>query len=83
MRATGIKLKFRTVIAAVLALLAALSVAAAEPLHHWQQKLEQSTFSGTVLVANSNAIIFHQSFGFADRKINALLMSTLFLILAQ
>lgn len=56
------------VIAGVLTLLIALKLSAAEPLQHWQQKLEQSAFSGTVFVANSDAIIFHQSFGLADRE---------------
>ncbi|MDP4528751.1 serine hydrolase domain-containing protein [Alkalimonas delamerensis] len=68
LKTTRIELKLRKVIAAALTLLVTLPVAAAEPLQHWQQKLEQSTFSGTVLVANSDAIIFQQSFGFADRE---------------
>lgn len=55
-------------IAGVLTLLVPLPVLAAESLHDWQQKLEQSEFSGTVFVANSDAIIFHESFGLADRE---------------
>ncbi|MFM9745903.1 hypothetical protein ACKI2C_50975, partial [Streptomyces brasiliscabiei] len=68
LKTLGVKLKFRMVIAGILTLLVALPVLAAEPLHDWQQKLEQSEFSGTVFVANSDAIIFHQSFGLADRE---------------
>ena len=68
MNATGTKLEFRAAIFGAVALLVALSASGAEPLHHWQQKLEQSEFSGTVLVASSEAIIFHQNFGLADRE---------------
>ncbi|WP_019676037.1 serine hydrolase domain-containing protein [Arsukibacterium perlucidum] len=68
MKTTGVKLKFRIVFAGVLTLLVASQLSAAEPLQHWQQKIEQSAFSGTVFVATSDAIIFHQSFGLADRE---------------
>ncbi|MEN3158678.1 serine hydrolase domain-containing protein [Alkalimonas sp. NCh-2] len=68
MKATMGRFKLFSAIATVFTLFAVLPALAAEPLLHWQQKLEQSTFSGTVLVANSDAIIFQQSFGFADRE---------------
>lgn len=68
MKTTWVRLKFRMAFAGILTLLVALPLAAAESLQHWEQKLKQSAFSGTVLVANSDAIIFHQSFGFADRE---------------
>ncbi|MEN3158708.1 serine hydrolase domain-containing protein [Alkalimonas sp. NCh-2] len=68
MKTTWVRLKFRMAFAGILTLLVALPLAAAESLQHWEQKLKQSAFSGTVLVANSDAIIFHQSFGLADRE---------------
>ncbi len=68
MQPTRIKPKLRSIIAGALTLVATLAVSASEPLPPWQQKLEQSAFSGTVLIAKSDTLIFQQSFGLADRE---------------
>ena len=65
---TRTKSKLRSIIAGALTLVASLAVSASEPLPPWQQKLEQSAFSGTVLIAKSDTLIFQQSFGLADRE---------------
>ncbi|WP_231728927.1 serine hydrolase, partial [Alishewanella sp. WH16-1] len=68
MQPTRTKPKLRSIIAGALTLVASLAVSASEPLPPWQQKLEQSAFSGTVLIAKSDTLIFQQSFGLADRE---------------
>lgn len=37
-------------------------------LQAWQQRLEQSAFSGTVLIAKAGSVIYHRGFGQSDRS---------------
>lgn len=64
----GVMLSAAVITSLVIVDSAQATSAAPAALQAWEQKLEQSSFSGTVLVAKAGSVVYHRGFGLSDRS---------------